>query len=464
MSNLEQPYIVGLDIGTTKIVCIAAQKNERGLLKILGLGKSESHGIVNGEVLNINETQKSIIKAVEACKKSCSNINIEINEVYVGIAGGHIKSDIVYEKLKREKPHEPIAKEDLDTLMDRVYQTDIGVSNKIITVISEGFIIDDTHQVNNDKILGCTGKEIDAMYHVISGDSAQINKMFTVVEKSGLKIKELYLQPLASKIAVTTNIDDEAGVAVLDIGGGTSDLTVVIDNQFKHTCVIPVGGLQITEDIRKLGMIKAQAEKLKIEFGSAIAIESYRNKFIAIPALAGLKSLEINQYELSTVINKRMSEILDKISTCLTDLDVLNRLSYGIIITGGGALLQNLKQLVECKLGLSCRIGYANCYVATEHNSDIEKELKQPFYATCIGLILLAYENIDLTDLKLFTQEQVEKEVEDEQKIEIEEKEFVHQPELNTNNKDLKRRVDFFGNIKRGLLDLFKEEKDTKIN
>ncbi|MDI9338255.1 MAG: cell division FtsA domain-containing protein, partial [Alphaproteobacteria bacterium] len=301
------------------------------------------------------------------------------------------------------------------------------------------------------------------------------------VERSGLKIKELFLQPIASKYAVTTPVDDEAGVAVLDIGGGTSDLAIFADKQFKHTSIIPFGGENITEDIRALGMIKSQAEKLKIDFGTAIPTEVQKNRFIAIPTLNGLKGIEINQYQLATVINRKMIEILEFINKKLADLQLYDKLSYGIIITGGGAILKDMKQLVEFKLGLNCRIGLPNLWVSCENNQELEKEIQKPLYATCVGLILLGFKTLYDNNISIVDNNQETTKQQNTLNITsvdplpiintapltqetILENEFVqNEPVIDKKPNDIKKRVGFLDGLKTSLIDLFSEEKDKNI-
>src|SRR5689334_14121439 len=387
--NNEQPIIVGLDIGTTKIAVIAGRKNEFGKLEILGFGQEKSNGVKHGQVLNIDETIKAIKCALENCYSS--NPNLEINEVYVGIAGHHIKSLQTRGDIVRQNTDEEITQAEIDQLVDDQYKTYIPAGDQIIDVIPQEFTVDNFQNIPNP--IGYGGVKIGANFHIITGDKNAIKNINRSVEKAGLYTKDLVLQPLASSSAVMGQEDLEAGVAIVDIGGGTTDLAVFYEGILKHTAVIPFGGENITNDIKTgLGVLKTQAEQMKVQFGSALANEARTNAFITIPGLRGMPAKEISVKNLANIIQARMSEILDFVTYHLKQVGLDNKmLNGGIILTGGGSQLKHLIQLTEYVTGLNARIGFPTEHLAAGH---IE-ELARPTYSTCIGLILKGYSDYE---------------------------------------------------------------------
>src|SRR6476661_8353093 len=387
--NHEQPIIEGLDIGTTKIAAIAGRKNEFGKLEILGFGRANSNGVQHGMVLNIDQTIKAIQTALENCY--ASNPNLEIGEVYVGIAGHHIKSLQTRGDIVRQQNEEEIRQEEIDRLIEDQYRTYIPAGDQIIDVIPQEFTVDNFQNIPNP--IGYSGVKVGANFHIITGDTNAIRNINRSVEKAGLKTKDLVLQPLASASAVMSELDMEAGVAILDIGGGTSDLAVFYEGILKHTAVIPFGGENITNDIKTgLGVLKQQAEAMKVQFGSALADEAKANAFITIPGLRGMPAKEISVKNLANIIQARMSEIMDFVTYHLKQVGLDNKmLNGGIILTGGGSQLKHLIQLTEYVTGLNARIGLPIEHLAPGH---IE-ELAKPTYSTCLGLILKGYDDYE---------------------------------------------------------------------
>ncbi|MEI8278265.1 MAG: cell division protein FtsA [Bacteroidota bacterium] len=388
MSNKEQPIIVGLDIGTTKVVAIAGRKNEYGKLEILGLGRSESAGVSHGVVLNIEQCIRSIEQAIEKCIQS--NPNLEIKEVYVGIAGQHIKSLQTRGERVRTKTEEEINKEDIDLLVRDQYKTYIPAGDQIIDIIPQEYTVDTTPNVLDP--IGMSGVKIGADFHIITGDRNAIRNIKRCVDKAHLNTRDLVLQPLASAAAVMNDEDLEAGVAIVDIGGGTTDMAVFYDGILKHTAVIPYAGVNITNDIRNgLGVLRAQAEQMKVQFGTALAEEANANAYITIPGLRGLPPKEISVKNLAHIIQARTQEIMDYVVYHLKQIDLDKRLYGGIILTGGGAQLKHIIQLTEYITGLGTRIGYPNEHLAGGH----AEALMNPMYSTCIGLILRGYHDFE---------------------------------------------------------------------
>jgi cell division protein FtsA len=451
--NQEQPIIVGLDIGTTKIAAIAGRKNEFGKLEILGFGRANSNGVQHGMVLNIDQTIKAIQQALENCYKS--NPNLEISEVYVGIAGHHIKSLQTRGDIVRKNTDDEIKQSEIDQLLSDQYKTYIPAGDQIIDVIPQEFTVDNFQNIPNP--IGYSGVKVGANFHIITGDKNAIRNINRSVEKAGLIVKDLVLQPLASAAAVMSEQDLEAGVAIVDIGGGTTDLAVFYEGILKHTAVIPFGGENITNDIKTgLGVLKTQAEQMKLQFGSALSDEAKTNAYITIPGLRGMQPKEISVRNLANIIQARMSEILDFVSYHLKQVGLESRmLNGGIVLTGGGSQLKHLIQLTEYVTGLNARIGYPNEHLAAGH---IE-ELAKPMYSTCIGLILKGYNVYENNQHVLRGYEDVKEELVEETIATTQQGEDV----VITVKKRKKSLKGFMDSIKDGLIDLFKEEEDAKL-
>ena len=455
--NNEQPIIVGLDIGTTKIAVIAGRKNEFGKLEILGFGRANSNGVKHGQVLNIDETIKAINAALQNC--IASNPDLSISEVYVGIAGHHIKSLQTRGDIVRQNTEEEITQLEIDQLIADQYKTYIPAGDQIIDVIPQEFTIDNFQNIV--KPIGYGGVKLGANFHIITGDKNAIRNINRSVEKSALHTKDLVLQPLASSSAVMGQEDLEAGVAIVDIGGGTTDLAVFYEGILKHTAVIPFAGENITNDIKTgLGVLRTQAEQMKMQFGSALANEAKANAYITIPGLRGMPAKEISVKNLANIIQARMSEIMDFVTYHLKQVGLDNRmLNGGIILTGGGSQLKHLIQLTEYTTGLPARIGYPNEHLAAGH---IE-ELAKPTYSTCIGLILKGYDDYE-HNRKQFEKEFKRVGVPDGlRRSETE----AEEPELEEVGADaMKQRKglsNFWGKFKDGIIDLFKEEEDKHL-
>jgi cell division protein FtsA len=460
--NHEQPIIVGLDIGTTKIAAIAGRKNEYGKLEILGFGRANSNGVKHGQVLNIDETIKAIRMALDNCY--ASNPNLDINEVYVGIAGHHIKSLQTRGDIVRQNTEEEITRKEIDQLIADQFKTYIPAGDQIIDVIPQEFTVDNFQNIPNP--IGYGGVKVGANFHIITGDKNAIRNINRAVEKSNLHTKDLVLQPLASAAAVMGQEDLEAGVAIVDIGGGTTDLAVFYEGILKHTAVIPFGGENITNDIKTgLGVLKTQAEQMKVQFGSALSNEAKANAYITIPGLRGMPAKEISVKNLANIIQARMSEIMDFVTYHLKQVGLDSRmLNGGVVLTGGGSQLRHLIQLTEYITGLNARIGFPTEHLAAGH---IE-ELAKPTYSTCIGLILKGYSDYE-HDRKEFEREYRRVEIPDalrkaeaqnQSVAEPEPTEEVLQQERVRNRKGVK---DFWGKFKDGIIDLFKEEEDQTL-
>jgi cell division protein FtsA len=379
--------VVGLDIGTTKIVAIVGKKNEYGKLEILGMGKSESIGVTRGVVSNIDKTVQSIRKAVEEAEE---NSGVEIGSVNVGIAGQHIKS-LQHRGIKiRHSAEEEISYKDIKGLVDDMYKLAMLPGEEIIHVLPQEYIIDNEQGIKDP--IGMSGVRLEANFHIITGQVTAAKNIFKCVHKSGLAVDGLILEPLASAESVLNEEEKEAGVVLVDIGGGTTDIAIFQDGIIRHTAVIPFGGNVITEDIKQgCSIIGKQAELLKLKFGSALATESKENEIVSIPGLRGREPREISLKNLAHIIQARMEEIIEHIYYEIKNSGYENKLIAGIVVTGGGSQLKHITQLFEYITGMDTRIGYPTEHLAAGSNDIITS----PMYATGIGLVLKGFEKLE---------------------------------------------------------------------
>jgi cell division protein FtsA len=378
--------VVGLDIGTTKIVAIVGRRNEFGKIEILGMGKSESYGVARGVVQNIDQTVQAIRAAVaDAENKS----GVDIKVVNVGIAGQHIKS-MQHRGIKtRSSVEEEISQKDIDALIDDMFKLVMQPGEEIIHVLPQEYIIDNEQGIKNP--IGMSGIRLEANFHIITGQIAAARNIYKCVHKANLEASGLTLEPLASADAVLSLEEKEAGVVLVDIGGGTTDVAIFQDGIIRHTAVIPFGGNVITEDIKEgCTIIKSQAELLKIKFGSALASENQENEIVSIPGLRGRPHKEISVRNLSAIIQARMEEIIEHVYYEIKNSGYEKKLIAGIVVTGGGAQLKHVTQLVEYITGMDTRIGYPN-----EHLAKGTEDVTLPMFATSVGLVMKELQRID---------------------------------------------------------------------
>jgi cell division protein FtsA len=393
--------VVGLDIGTTKVCALVGRRNEFGKLEILGMGKAPSEGVVRGIVSNIDKTVDAIRKAVRQAEEQ-SGINIGI--VNVGIAGQHIKSLQHNGSITRAVTDHEITVADVDRLTNDMYRLVTPPGSEIIHVMPQEYKVDYEEGIVDP--VGMSGVRLEGNFHIITAQSNAISNINKCITRAGLEIEQLILEPLASCMSVLSDEEKEAGVALVDIGGGTTDIAIFKDNIIRHTAVLPFGGNIITSDIKQGCMVmQNQAEQLKVKFGKAIAEEASENDIVSIPGLRDRTPKEISLKNLAYIIEARMEEIVELVYAEIVRSGYATSLAAGIVITGGGAQLQNLVQLVEYISGLDTRIGYPNEHLG---KSKIEA-VKSPMYATSVGLVLAGYQSLDMRNANLAEEEPKQK-------------------------------------------------------
>jgi len=383
----QEQIIVGLDIGTTKICAIVGKKNEYGKLEVLGMGKSVSDGVIRGIVTNIDKTVSAIELAIKDAEEMAG---IDMGLVNVGIAGQHIKSSIHHGSITRDSKDGEINIEDVKRLANDMHRIVIPPGSEIIHVMPQDYIVDYEEGIIDP--VGMSGVRLEADFHIITAQTNAINNVNKCVIRANLEIDNLILEPLASSLSVLSDEEKEAGICLVDIGGGTTDIAIFQDNLIRHTAVIPFGGNIITSDIKQgCNILHHQAELLKTKFGSAIAEMAKANEIVSIPGLRNRPPKEISIRNLAHIIEARMSEIIELVHAEIIVSGYDNKLTGGIVITGGGSQLSCLQQLFEYMTGMDVRLGHPN-----EHLGKCKIEaVKSPMYATAVGLVLSGFRAID---------------------------------------------------------------------
>ncbi|MCB0565636.1 MAG: cell division protein FtsA [Phaeodactylibacter sp.] len=386
-NNNQSGLAIALDIGTTKVCAIAGRRDRHGKLEVLGFGKVNSEGVLRGVVSNIEKTVKAISEAVASAQRSAGK---EFKVVHVGIAGQHIKSLQHRGILTRDNNHTEISQRDIDRLISDMYKLVLPPGDKILHVIPQEYTVDNEQGITDP--IGMSGIRLEANFHIITGQISASNNIYRCVERTGLRVANITLEPIASAAAVLSEEEKEAGVALVDMGGGTTDITIFKDGIIRHTAVIPFGGNVITKDIKEgCTVMGPQAEKLKIKFGSALADEVYDNRIISIPGLRGRDHKEVSEKNLARIIQARVEEILDYVLWEIRRSGFDRKLIAGIVLTGGGALLNHIDKLTEFHTGMSTRIG-----VPVEHLSHgYHEQLGSPIYATGVGLLMKGLDDLE---------------------------------------------------------------------
>ncbi len=397
-----EEYIAAIDLGTTKIVTLVGKKTESGRFQIVAYSEVPSSGVNRGEVQNILQVVNAVQPLIEDVRRQ-SGVNF--TEIYVGIAGQHIKcvenrADVI----RNNSFDVEISEEEVLKLERSIYEIRMDPGEEILHVIPQTYNVDDKIGVSDP--VGMLGKRLEANYHVVIGKTISAEHTERCISNIGLKLKKLILEPIASAAAVLTNDEKEAGVAMVDIGGGTTDVIVYYDNVVRHTAVIPFGGNAITHDIKEgCGVLLRQAEQMKVQFGSCFGDLAAENKIITIPGISGREPREISFRMLARIIEARMEEIIGAVIYEIERSGYLKKLNAGIVFTGGGSFINHLSQFVKYKTGLDVRIGNP-LYLTT----DSGQELSRPTFSTAVGLIMKGFEyNKEEKSRKITAEENSEK-------------------------------------------------------
>lgn len=381
---MSERIIVGLDIGTTKVCAVVASVTAGDKVNILGIGKAPSDGLNRGVVVNIEKTVAAIKSAVHQAELASG---IQVQSVNVGIAGDHIRSNRSKGVITINNRDNEIRREDVNRLILDCQNIALPSDYKIIHVIPQEYIVDGQDGIIDP--IGMSGMRMEAEVHIITGLVSAIKNMHRCVERAGYETADLILEPLASSYAVLDNEEREAGVVLVDIGGGTTDVAIFQDNTIRHSAVIAIAGQKVTDDIRiGLSVLEDQAERLKQEHGVAFTDLIYEDSILTIPGISGRPPKEIKKSVLSKIIQARMEEILEIVAIEIKRSGFASQLSAGVVITGGGSLLKGVPQLANEILGMDAKIG-----VPIGLTDGLVNEVKSPIYSTGVGLVRYAIEN-----------------------------------------------------------------------
>ena len=381
MTTENERIVVGLDIGTTKVCAVVASINEQDRTHILGVGKAASEGLNRGVVVNIDKTVNAIKKAVEQAELASG---IEVNSVNVGIAGDHIRSISSKGVITINNREKEITVKDVERLLEDCQRIMLPPDQQIIHVIPQDFVVDGQDGISDP--VGMSGMRMEAEVHIITGLVSAAKNIYRCVERAGYEVADIILEPLASSYAVLDDEEKEAGVALVDIGGGTTDLAVFQDNTIRHTAVIAIAGKKVSDDIRMgLSVLDDQAEKLKHEYGECFVDLIEEDESITSPGIAGRPPKEITKSILAKIIQARMEEIMEIVAIEITRSGYADSLSAGIVITGGGSLIKNICPLANEVLSMDAKIGRPLGLAG-----GLKEEVDSPIYATGVGLVLHA--------------------------------------------------------------------------
>ncbi len=379
---------VGLDIGTTKICAlIGAPDVKPGTMKILGIGIAESEGLNRGVVVNIDKTVKAIKSVIEQAQQQSG---VKVSEVTVGIAGDHIESYQTRGVVSISNSTHEIAQEDVDRLIEDTKKVAIPAERSIIHVIPQDFIIDGQDGIHNP--VGMCGVRMEANVHIVTGLTTAINNLYRCVERAGLKVKEVVLEPLASSYSVLSEEEKEVGVALIDIGGGTTDIAIFEENIIRYTSVFAIAGKQVTDDVRKgLGIIHSQAERIKREYGHSFMPSILQDEVFMIPGIGGRSPMEVSKSSLCHILQARMEEIFEFANAEIRRSGYASRLGAGVVITGGATLLKGTDELAQEMFGLPVKVGIP----AGISYTGLAPEVESPIYSTSVGLALYGLRDME---------------------------------------------------------------------
>jgi cell division protein FtsA len=377
------PVIVGLDLGTTKIACIISEVDEKGDLNIVGVGTAPSEGLRRGVVVNLDKTVESVKKAVHEAELMAG---VRAEEVYAGIAGDHIRSINSRGVIAVSRAGNEIGPADVQRVIEQARAVAIPIDREIIHVIPQEFVVDDQAGIKDP--VGMSGVRLEAVVHIVTGAITSAQNIFKSIDRAGMKVKDLVLQPLASSFAVLEPEEKELGVALIDIGGGTTDMAIFYDGSIRHTSVIGLGGSNITNDIAiGLRTPRTYAEEIKVKYGSAMASFTDPQAKIRVPGVGGREEREVSAQVLGSIVEPRLEEVLTLAQREIKKTDYAELLGAGIVLTGGTARMPGISQLAEQIFDLPVKVGIPRGV------GGLTDSITDPLHATGVGLVLYGYEN-----------------------------------------------------------------------
>lgn len=387
-------YVAAVDLGTTKVVMAVGRKSEKNKIEIVALKEMASTGVMKGDLKNIEQASQTLREVKSRIE---TELGILIKEAYVGVSGQHIQCNrtqgYVTVQNMTDTGVSEVSQRDVERLIDDQRNASLPAGKTIISILPQSFALDGEDDISEP--VGMEGKKLEAKFNVIIGEETAIERIRRCFQRVGLKLAGIVLQPLASAEAVLSDDEKELGVAVVDIGGGTTDLCIYYDKIIRHLGVIPIGGNIINKDIRAYGILERYVEKLKVSFGEAVADRTQGDKYINIPSVNGQAPKEIAVRTLAGIIEARMCDIIDLVKLEIDRCGYKGRLGAGIVLTGGGANLKNLDLLFKMHTGLDVRVAQPTTYVAPE-SAELVSSSK---YATVTGIILDALRHGQYTEI-----------------------------------------------------------------
>ena len=380
----DENKIVGLDIGTTKIAAIISEIDESGQPKIIGIGTSPSEGLKRGVVINLEKTVESVASAVEDAETMAG---VKVNSVYAGIAGDHIRSINSRGVIAVSRSDHEITSADVDKVIEAAKTVALPIDREIIHVLPQEFTVDDQSGIKDP--VGMVGVRLETEVHIVTGAVTSAQNIYRSVKKAGLEVWDLVLQPLASSYALLSGDEEELGVALIDLGGGTTDFAIFYDGSIRHTGVVGLGGKNVTNDIA-IGLRTPvdQAEEIKKLYGCAISSLVDPNEMIEVPGVGGREPKQISRSVLAAIIEPRAEEILSLTLHEMKKSNFFDLLNAGMVLTGGGSLMQGMVELAEKIFDVPVRTGKPTGI------SGLEEAASSPIHSTGVGLILYGWEQI----------------------------------------------------------------------
>jgi cell division protein FtsA len=379
----DKNLIVGLDIGTSKIVTIVAELLPEGTLKVIGLGQHVSRGLKKGVVVNIDSTMQAIQRSLEEAELMA---DCKINTVFTGIAGSHIKSLNSHGMVKIKDAE--VSQMDVDRVVETARAVALPADQQILHILTQEFIIDGQDDVREP--LGMSGMKLEVKVHIVTGAVAAAQNIVKCIKRCGLEVSDLILQPLASSIAVLTEDEKELGVCLVDIGGGTTDIAVFKNGSIRHTAVIAVAGDQMTNDIAVAFRTPTQsAEEIKIKHGCALRQLADPREVVEVPGVDGREARQLSIQTLAEVIEPRVVELYELVLQELRRSGMEEMIASGIVITGGSSMMRGMMELGEEIFHMPVRLGMPR-YVG-----GLSEVVSNPRYATAVGLILMGKQQLE---------------------------------------------------------------------
>lgn len=391
-------YIAAIDLGTTKVATIVGEKSAGGI-KIIAYSEFPSNGIKRGEVINIQKVLNALTPTIDEVNRQIEDEEFEMKEVYVGIAGQAIRCTSATNKKIRMFPQDIITEQEVCGWTQEMYNYSVNPGERVLHVIPQSYNVDEHMYVT--EAAGMIGKDIEALFRLFVGRANAVKSCAEVINRKGLKIQRMLLEPIASARAVLSENDMELGVAVVDIGGGTSDILIIENNVVRHTAVIPFGGNSITEDIRQIcGVSFKDAEILKKQHGSCLSEYAQESKVINIPGRDGTTTKQISFKLLSSVIEARVSEILATVRYEIEESGYQGKLRAGVVLTGGSSRINHIQILAKHILETDVRLAQPDEFCIMSTSVD---EVFKPSCSTAVGLILKGFDVLDGIGMDILT-------------------------------------------------------------